>query len=54
MYRVNVLENVINRRRREQKENRVDVYKKKRDKLALKNLCYTSDGEIVCLTMMFF
>ena len=28
MYRVNVLENVINRQRREQKENRVDVYRK--------------------------
>ena len=28
MCRVNVLENVINRQRREQKENRVDVYRK--------------------------
>ena len=39
MYRVNVLENVINRQIREQKYDRVDVYRK-HDKPALKNILY--------------
>ena len=53
MYRVNVLENVINRQRREQEEDR-STFIEKRDKPALRNFCYTSDGEIFCLTMMYF
>ena len=32
----------------------MSTFIEKRDKPALKNFCYTSDGEIFCLTMMYF
>ena len=53
LYRVNVLENVINRQRRDRRRT-VSTFIEKRDKPALKNMYYTFDGEIFCLTMIFF
>ena len=53
MYRVNVLENVITGKE-EKRRRALATFIEKRDKPALKNFCYTSDGEIFCLTMMYF
>ena len=53
MYRVNVLENVINRQGKKEKRRNMSTFMEKRDKPELEKFCYISDEEFFCLTMMY-
>ena len=53
MYRVNVLENVINRQDKKNRRRTVSTFVEKRDKPDLKLFCYFGSEEIFSLTMMY-
>ena len=53
MYRVNVLENVINRQSKKNRRRTVSTFKEKCDKPELKKILLYFKGRIFCLTMMY-
>ena len=53
MYRVNVLENVINRQGKKSKRRTVSTFIENCDKPELEKILLISDGEIFCLTKMY-